>query len=102
MQILITVDPEIPVPPRTYGGIERIADALVRELRHRCHEVGLIAHPNSTCPADVFYPWDGLHSQGCVDALRNMRVLRHAVASFHPDVLHSFSRVLYMLPLVGC
>ena len=101
MRILITVDPEIPVPPRTYGGIERIADALVRELRHRCHEVGLIAHPNSTCPADVFYPWDGLHSQGGVDALRNMRVLRHTVASFHPDVLHSFSRVLYMLPLVG-
>ena len=32
MRILMTVDPEIPVPPRTYGGIERIVDALVKAL----------------------------------------------------------------------
>jgi glycosyltransferase involved in cell wall biosynthesis len=100
LRILITVDPEIPVPPRTYGGIERIADALVREFRLSGHQVGLIAHPDSTCPAEVFYPWEGLHSQKRVDALRNMQVLRRAVAAFQPDLLHSFSRMLYMLPLV--
>ena len=100
MRILITVDPEIPVPPRTYGGIERIADALIREFRLWGHQVGLVAHPNSTCRAEVFYPWEGLHSQKHLDAFRNMRVLRRAVNAFQPDVLHSFSRMLYMLPLV--
>jgi glycosyltransferase involved in cell wall biosynthesis len=100
MRILITVDPEIPVPPRIYGGIERIADGLVREFRLWGHQVGLVAHPDSTCPTEVFYPWEGLHSQKRVDALRNMRVLRRAVTAFQPDVLHSFSRILYMLPLV--
>ena len=100
MRVLISVDPEIPVPPRTYGGIERIADALVKALRLRGHEVALIAHPDSTCRADAFYPWAGLRSRSRIDSLRNMRVLRNAVADFMPDVLHSFSRIVYMLPLM--
>jgi glycosyltransferase involved in cell wall biosynthesis len=102
LRILITVDPEIPVPPQTYGGIERIADTLLKALRLRGHEVGLIAHPNSTCQADAFYPWPGLRSQKYADALRNMRALRTASTAFQPDVLHSFSRILYMLSLVRC
>ena len=101
MRILITVDPEIPVPPRTYGGIERVVDALVKALLARGHEVGLAAHPSSTCKVNAFFPWSGLRSRNGVDALRNMRVLREAVAGFQPHVLHSFSRILYMLPLVG-
>jgi glycosyltransferase involved in cell wall biosynthesis len=100
LRVLITVDPEIPVPPRTYGGIERIADALVKGLRLRGHEVGLVAHPASTCQANAFYPWTGLRSQGWTDVLRNMRVLYNAAAKFQPDVLHSFSRMLYLVPLM--
>ena len=30
MRLLLTADPEIEVPPRLYGGIERIVDMLVR------------------------------------------------------------------------
>ena len=100
MRVLISVDPEIPVPPRTYGGIERIADALVKGLSLRGHQIGLIAHPDSTCEVDAFFPWAGMRSQNRVDALRNMRVLRKATDLFQPDVLHSFSRILYMLPLL--
>ena len=36
MRLLITADPEIEVPPRLYGGIERIVDVLVRRLRAKC------------------------------------------------------------------
>ena len=32
MKILITVDPEIPVPPEKYCGIERRVDELVSDL----------------------------------------------------------------------
>ena len=100
MRVLVTVDPEFPVPPRTYGGVERIADGLVRALRHRGYQVGLVAHPASTCRADAFYPWNGVRSQSSIDSYRNMRVLRKAVVAFEPDVLHSFSRILYMLPIL--
>ena len=100
MRILLTADPEIPVPPRTYGGIERIIDALTKALQLRGHHIALAAHPASTCKPDVMYPWPALRSADRIDALRNMRALSNAVAAFRPDVLHSFSRILYMLPLV--
>ncbi len=100
MRVLITVDPELPVPPRTYGGVERIADGLVNALRLRGHKVGLVAHSASTCQADMFYPWSGLHSRNPSDSLRNMYIMRKAAHAFKPDVLHSFSRLLYMLPIM--
>lgn len=100
MRILITADPELPVPPTLYGGIERIIDLLVRGLRANGHIVGLVAHPDSTCPVDRFFPWSGSQSQNCWDVVRNTATLGSAVQQFQPDVLHSFSRLIYLLPLM--
>lgn len=47
LRIAITVDPYIPVPPRLYGGIERVVDLAVRGLSARGHAVTLFAHPDS-------------------------------------------------------
>jgi glycosyltransferase involved in cell wall biosynthesis len=98
MRILLTVDPEIPVPPVTYGGIERIADMLVRALMKAGHEVALIAREGSTCPANRVFVWPGKRSQSVLDTLRNTWCLARAVRSFRPDVIHSFSRLAYLLP----
>jgi len=100
MRLLITADPELPVPPTLYGGIERIIDLLVRGLRANGHTVGLVAHPDSTCPVDRFFPWTGSQSQNLWDAMRNTATLGSAVQQFQPDVLHSFSRLIYLLPLL--
>lgn len=98
MRILLTADPEIEVPPRLYGGIERIVDGLARRLRHRGHTVCLVAKPGSTCPVDVLRGWPGRRSQARLDTLRNTWALRRAVRSFRPDVVHSFSRIAYLTP----
>jgi glycosyltransferase involved in cell wall biosynthesis len=98
MRILLTVDPEIPVPPITYGGIERIADMLVRALMKAGHEVALIAREGSTCPASRVFVWPGKSSQSTPDTLRNTWCLARAVRSFRPDAIHSFSRLAYLLP----
>ena len=100
MRVLLTADPEVPVPPRGYGGIERIVDALVREFRRRGHTVGLVAHPESSVPADARFAWPGGDSTSLVDTFRNTLALRRAVRIFRPDVLHSFSRLAYLLPLL--
>lgn len=100
MRILLTADPEIAVPPIGYGGIERIVDALVREYTRLGHEVGLVAREGSSSPAARFYPWPGDSSRGRRNLLRNLNVLRNAVRDFRSDVLHSFSRLAYMLPLL--
>ena len=100
MRILITADPEIPVPPIGYGGIERIVDALVRHFRAQGHAVGLVAHRESTSPADAVFAWPGASSRGRLNFLRNALALRRAVRTFQPDVLHSFSRLAYLLPVL--
>lgn len=100
MRILLTADPEIPVPPTHYGGIERIVAGLVEEFSARGHTVGLVAHPESTAPAACLFTWPGLHSQNRRDTVRNALALWRAVHQFRPDVLHSFSRLMYLLPLL--
>ncbi len=71
MRLLLTADSRIEVPPRLYGGIERIVDVLVRRLRMAGHQVGLVARAGSSCPADAFYPWSGERSQSNADTLSN-------------------------------
>lgn len=100
MRILLTADPEIPVPPRGYGGIERIVDALARGLRARGHEVALAAHPDSTAEVEEFFPWPGANSRSPAATIRNALALRRAARRFRPDVLHSFSRLAYLAPLL--
>jgi glycosyltransferase involved in cell wall biosynthesis len=98
MRLLLTADPEIEVPPRLYGGIERIVDVLVRCLQAKGHQVGLVARAGSTCPADAFYPWPGQRSQSKTDTISNSLVLWKAKRDFRPDLIHSFSRIAYLLP----
>ncbi|MBF0176402.1 MAG: glycosyltransferase [Magnetococcales bacterium] len=103
MRILLTADPFLPVPPLLYGGIERVIDALVAGLRRKGHGVGLVAHPESTVAADAFFPWPTLQpqqSQWRLDHLNNVRALFRAVRLFQPEVLHSFSRILYLSPFL--
>ncbi|MEH1863704.1 MAG: glycosyltransferase [Nostoc sp.] len=101
MRILLTADPEIPVPPKLYGGIERIVDLLVTGLQARGHIVGLIAHSDSTSPTTDFFPWRGRRSQDLFDTIQNTIHLWSVVQQFQPDLVHSFSRILYLLPLLG-
>jgi glycosyltransferase involved in cell wall biosynthesis len=100
MKILLTADPEIAVPPRGYGGIQRIVDALVRAYRAQGHTVGLVARTGSTSPADAVTGWPGDSSLSKGDTWRNILALRRAVRAFRPDVLHSFSRLAYLAPLL--
>jgi glycosyltransferase involved in cell wall biosynthesis len=100
LSLLFTVDPELPVPPRRYGGIERIVASLVAELRRRGHRVGLAAHPSSTAEVDDFFPWPGGSSVSRCDTARNLLALARAEAKFRPDLVHSFSRIAYLLPLL--
>ncbi|HUR59522.1 MAG TPA: glycosyltransferase [Opitutaceae bacterium] len=100
MRILLTADPEIPVPPIRYGGIERIVDALVRHYRAQGHQVCLLANAASTSPASERRGWPGGTSRSTWHALRNTLALRRAARTFRPDVVHSFSRLAYLLPLL--
>jgi glycosyltransferase involved in cell wall biosynthesis len=99
MRIALTADPEIPVPPVEYGGIERIVDMLMRGLIARGHEVTLFAHPDSAS-AGSFVPWRGRKSRSRIDTVRNATTLAGKILVGRFDLLHSFSRIAYLTPIL--
>jgi glycosyltransferase involved in cell wall biosynthesis len=99
MKIAITADPELPVPPLYYGGIERVIDMLVRSLVERGHEVTLFAHRDSS-PHCRLVPWPGASSLSRSDTIRNAATLGNAVLRGRYDLVHSFSRIAYMIPIL--
>lgn len=100
MRILYTADPELPVPPGLYGGIERLVDMWLQEARLRGHATALAARPDSTARVDRLFGWPGARSQRPPDTLRNTFALWRAAREFRADVVHSSSRLIYTLPLL--
>ena len=101
LHIAITADPYLPVPPRLYGGIERVIDLLVRGLAARGHEVTLFAHPDSDTPARLnaygvpphVGRWSRIRELWQVGA--GLWRTRRAV-----DLVHSFGRLAALVPVL--
>ena len=101
MRILITADPYFPIPPRLYGGIERILDFLVRGLVDRGHEVTLIAHPDSCVPATLV-PYGRPPHVGVVPRVTELAQVASALWRRRRavDIVHSFGRLAALLPIL--
>ena len=102
MKVLLLVDPEIPVPPTLYGGIERVVDLLARQLVARGHQVTVFAHPASK-PGCELVAWRGARSGSRRDTLRNAAQLTAKLLGFAPwrdTVVHSFARLSYMTSIL--
>lgn len=99
MKILLTVDPEIPVPPLGYGGIERIVDMLIHQYLKKGNEVILLAHPESKVNCKLI-GWKGAKSQNKRDLLKNTAQLTRLTYCNRFDVIHSFSRLAYMTAIL--
>ena len=98
MNVAIIAGPSLPVPPRLYGGIERIIHMLVCGLAERGHDVTLFAHEDSEAPCRLV-PYDGTDPRAVSNTIRNaLSVSRLAID--RPDVLHSFGRLAYLTPLL--
>lgn len=99
MKIALTVDPELPVPPSHYGGIERVVDLLAHGLVERGHRVTLFAHRDSRS-AGRLVGWPGMTSQSTANTLQNALILARHVIGGNYDIVHSFSRIAYLTPLL--
>lgn len=101
LRIALTADPYLPVPPRLYGGIERIVDLLARGLVARGHRVVLFAHPESRTAGELVPygapPHQGMRRraaelwQAGTGLLRRRRRL---------DLVHSFGRLAALAPVL--
>jgi len=101
LHVAITVDPNIPVPPKLYGGIERVVDFLLRGLVDRGHRVTLFAHPESVVAAELqpygVPPHTGIRARVSELAQVGSALWRRR-ASF--DLVHSFGRLAALVPIL--
>lgn len=100
LKVLLTADPFLPVPPKLYGGIERIVASLIDALRARGHAVGLVARAGSSVAVDFFCQWRHDDPEGAFAHAQNAMLLREACNDFGASFVHSFSRLLYLGPLL--
>lgn len=100
LKIALTADPELPVPPVLYGGIERIIDMLARGLVKRGHEVTLFAHSDSQSGGKLV-KWRGKNSRNPWHSVQNASSLWSHVRSGQFDLVHSFSRIAYLAPILA-
>jgi glycosyltransferase involved in cell wall biosynthesis len=95
LKIAITVDPEIPVPPQLYGGIERIVSMLIDSYVKMGHEVVLFAHKDSKVNCLLMpYPSTGYNA---ISTLKNTVFVTKHIYFNNFDMIHSFSRLAYLM-----
>ncbi|HVW96639.1 MAG TPA: glycosyltransferase family 4 protein [Mucilaginibacter sp.] len=102
MRILLIMNPGIPVPPKLYGGIERMVYLLAEEYIKKGHKVTLLAGPESYSSGNTVT--FGKHIKvGPKDEYREIffvwRFLRKNHSSF--DLIHNFGRLVYLLPVLN-
>jgi glycosyltransferase involved in cell wall biosynthesis len=101
VRIAITVDPFLPVPPRHYGGIERIADFVIRGLVRRGHEVTVFAHRESRT-AGRLIPYGAQSHSGMRARWMQLWQLGGELWKRHKqfDVVFSWGRMAALVPLL--
>lgn len=102
LRIAITADPYLPVPPKLYGGIERVVDLLVRGLAARGHEITLFAHPDSST-AGRLVTYGAPPHFGARARLTELWQLGSGLWRERRtvDLVHSFGRLAALLPILA-
>ena len=104
MKILMVMDPGILVPPKTYGGIERIVEILAIEYNRMGHEVYLLVTPGSYVDGCKVYPFgkEGFPPKK-KDALKAITVAWQFLWKKRNDfdLVHNFGRLAYLLPILN-
>lgn len=102
MRILLIMDPLIPVPPRHYGGIERVIADLADELVRRGHTVTLWAAPGSQTDGAV-EPFGREGEWTRWSNVRNTTLLtaRFLLRRGSYDLVHNFGRLAYLTTILG-
>ena len=99
MNIFVLADPDLPVPPALYGGIERVVALLVDGLHARGHAVTLFAHRDSRVSCEHI-AWPGLVSSSRTATVRNAWLVARETERRRPHVVHSFARLACLVPIL--
>lgn len=98
------MDPGIPVPPKEYGGHERLVYMFAKEYHRLGHEITLLVGPGSVFNegtvitfGNIGYPKS--KSEGIKDIFKCWGKLIRIHKQF--DLIHNFGRLAYLLPVLN-
>lgn len=104
MKILMIMDPGVLVPPKGYGGHERLVAMFAREYTRLGHEVHLLVTEGSHVENCIIHPLgkEGFPpepKEARLAIIRAWRFLWKHKNEF--DLIHNFGRLLYLLPVLN-
>lgn len=98
------MDPGIPVPPKNYGGHERLVAMFAKEYNQLGHKVTLLVGEGSVFEkgkvitfGKIGYPKSKI--EGLKDIFRCWRKLTKIYNQY--DLIHNFGRLAYILPILN-
>jgi glycosyltransferase involved in cell wall biosynthesis len=104
MRILLVMDPGIPVPPKGYGGHERLVYMFARQYYKLGHEVDLLVSPGSEVEDCRVYTFgkEGFPPPK-TDALKAIPQAWKFLWLHRNDynLIHNFGRLIYLLPILN-
>ena len=103
MKILLIMDPGIPVPPKFYGGHERLVYLFAEEYQRMGHDVTLLAGPDSHCSGKtISFGINSLKRSGLQKLKEIFYVWKFLLKNHNQfDLIHNFGRLLYLLPVLN-
>jgi glycosyltransferase involved in cell wall biosynthesis len=103
MRILLIMDAGLPVPPKLYGGHERLVYLFAEEYHRLGHEVTLLAGPGSHCSGKtVTFGTNDLNRSKTVRLKEAFFVWSYLRTNKHNfDLVHNFGRLIYLLPILN-
>lgn len=104
MRILLIMDPGILVPPKGYGGHERLVYMFAKEYARLGHEVHLLVTTGSAVEGCTVHPFgkEGFPPK-MPDALKAIPVAWSFLNKHKNDfdLIHNFGRLAYLLPVLN-
>lgn len=104
MKILIMMDPGILVPPKGYGGHERLVHMFALEYKKLGHEVHLLVTEGSNVPGCTMHSLgkEGFPPKKWASRIAIVRAWLFLLRNRNKyDLIHNFGRLAYLLPLLN-
>ncbi len=96
------MDPGISVPPKQYGGHERLVYLFAEEYIKQGHEVTLLAGPDSYCSGKtITYGINNLNRSKLKRTKEIFYVWGYLIRNNNFDLVHNFGRLIYLLPILN-
>lgn len=103
MEILLIMDPGIPIPPPLYGGHERLVYMFAEEYQKMGHKVSLLAGPKSKISGDVYTFGKNDLKRSKLQKFKELIFawLFLSKNSRKYDLIHNFGRLAYLFPILN-